>query len=248
MVRIYLSGRVAIEGSRLVGESSLAGPSGRVLLAVLALSRGPVARLRLAEVLWDGEPPDGYERSLNPLLSKVRGSFGAAGVGRDLLVSGMGAVELRRAADVWIDLEAATGALDRAEGALRRGRPREAWPSAAVATSILGRPFLEGVELGWVDDQRRVIHERLVRAFEATVDVWMALDDPAQAVVAARQLLAVDAFRETSHERLIRAHLARGNRAEALRAFAECERLLRHELGVEPSEQVQAAYEQALLG
>lgn len=246
LVRIYLSGRVAIEGSHVVGESDLPGPLGRVLLAVLALNRSPVARQRLAEILWDEEPPQAYERSLNPLLSKLRRSLVAAGAERDILVSGAGAVELRRASDVWIDLEEATTALDRAEGLVRAGRPREAWPQAAVATSILGRPFMEGVELRWVEEQRRVIEARLVRAFEAVVDVWMGLDDPAQAGVAARKLVAVDRFRETSYERLIRAHLAQGNRAEALRAFAECERVLRDELGVAPSELVQAAYQEAL--
>lgn len=230
----------------MVGESDLPGPLGRVLLVVLALNRGPVSRQRLAEILWDEEPPEAYERSLNPLLSKLRRSFVAAGTQREILVSGAGAVELRRASDVWIDLEEATTALDRAEGLVRSGRPREAWPQAAVATSILGRPFLEGLGLSWVEEQRRVIEARLVRAFETTVDVWMALDDPAQAGVAARKLVEVDRFRETSYERLIRTYLAQGNRAEALRAFAECERVLRDELGVAPSELVQAAYQEAL--
>lgn len=237
---------MAIEGEQVVGDARLPGPLGRVLLAVLAVHRGPVSRHRIADLLWEGEPPPSYDRSLNPLLSKLRSALVEAGADRDLLASSSGAVELRRVADLWIDVEEATSALDHAEGALRRQEPREAWPPAAVATSIFRRPFLEGIDLGWVEEQRRVLHARLVRAFEATVDVWLALDDPAQAVVAAEQLLAVDPFRETSHARLIQAHLAQGNRAEALRAFGECERILRTELGVEPSAPVQAIYERAL--
>lgn len=230
----------------MVDEGDLPGPLGRVLLAILVLSRGPVARSRIAAILWDDDPPGGYERSLNPLLSKLRRAFVRAGADRDLLVSASGAVELRRSAEVWIDFDEATTALDAAEGALRRGDPRGAWPRAAVATSIFGRRFLEGVDLVWVEGQRRMIHDRRVRAYEAAADVWIHLEEPGQAVVAARRLVEADPFRETSHERLIRAHLLAGNRAAALLAFAECERVLREELGVDPSPLVQAAYEEAL--
>ncbi|HEX2154824.1 MAG TPA: BTAD domain-containing putative transcriptional regulator [Acidimicrobiia bacterium] len=247
MVRIYLMGRVAIEGpAAVVDEAALPGPLGRVLLALLAVDPGPVARSRVAQVLWDDDPPAAYERSLNPLLSKLRRALATAGADRELFVSGSGAVGIRRRAELWIDVNEATTALDAAEGALRRGRPHEAWPRAAVATSILGRPFLEGVDLRWVADQRRSLHDRLIRAHEAAADVWIQLDDPGQAVVAARRLVEADPFRETGYERLIRAHVLAGNRAEALRTFAECEATLRHELGVDPSPLVQAAYEEAL--
>jgi hypothetical protein len=219
LVRIYLTGRVAIEGTSLVDEGRLPGPLGRVLLAVLSLSRGPVSRSRVAE---------------------------AAGGDRGLFVSGSGAIELRRSPGVWIDVDQATTALDAAEGALRRGDPGRAWPRAAVATSILGRPFLEGVDLRWVNEQRRSLHDRRARAYEVAAEVWIRLGDAGQAVVAARRLVEADPFRETSYERLIRAHLLAGNRAEALLVFAECEKVLRDELGVGPSPLVQSAYEDAL--
>lgn len=247
LLRIYLTGRITIEGAAVVDESQLPGSLGRVLLAVLARRRGPLARSRAASILWDDDPPPDYDRSLNPLLSKLRRALVAAGGDRGLLVSGSGAIELRRPAGMWIDLEEAVTALDAAEGALRRGEARRAWTRAAVATSILGRPFLEGLDLRWVADQRRSLHDLRIRAYEAAAEVWLQLRDPGQAVVAARRLVEADPFRETSYERLIRSHVLAGNRAEALRAFAQCERLLRTELGVEPSPHVQAAYEEALL-
>lgn len=235
-----------MEGSKLVDERDLPGPSGRVLLAALAFARGPVARSRLASILWDGEVPEGYDRSLNPLLSKLRSAVERAGADRTLLVSASGSIELRRTASVWVDVDAATTAVDAAEGSLRRGEPREAWTRAAVATSILNRPFLEGVDLTWVEARRREIHALRLRALEAAAHVWMQLDDPRQAVVAATRLVEADPLRETSYADLIRAHLYAGNRAEALRAFGECEQMLLDRLGVEPSAIVQNAYEEAL--
>lgn len=245
-MRIYLAGRVSLEGTTLLDESRFPGPLGRALLAVLALSRGPVARSRLAEILWDGDPPEAYDSSLNPLVSKLRRLLTEAGDDRDLVLASRGAVELRRLSNVWIDIESATGSLDAAEGAMRRDSPDEAWPKAAVATSVFRRPFLEGVDLAWVDEQRRHLHDRFVRALEVATDVWLVRHDAAQAVVAAVQLVEADQFRETSHERLIRAHTMSGNRAAALRAYTECAELLRTQMGVEPSPPVQAAYEEAL--
>lgn len=246
MIRIYLSGRLAIEGDRLVDEPRFPGPLGRALFAFLALTRGPVSRSRIAETLWDGEPPDSYDTSLNPLISKMRGLLGEAGADRSVLSAGRGSVELRRVSGLWIDIEHALTSLDAAEGALRRRQPDQAWPKAAVATSIFRRPLLEGVDISWADGQRRLQRDRLIRALEVAAEVWIRKNDGAQAVVAARQLVSADVFRETSHERLIRAHLLAGNRAEALRSYSECEQLLRTELGVGPSPSVQDAYEDAL--
>lgn len=239
-------GRVSIEGTRVVDESALPGVLGRSLLAVLAMQRGPVGRSELADMLWDGDPPDEFDRSLRPLLSKLRSALAAAGGGRDLISSGSGSVELRRKPTVWVDAEEATTRLDAAEGALRRGDLRPAWVQAAVASSILTRPFLPGVHSRWADERRRLAASRLVRAYEVAVDVWFGLDQPGQAVVAAERLVEADRYRETSHERLMRAHLEKGNRAEALRAFAQLERTLREELGISPSPGVQRAYEEAL--
>ena len=246
MIRIYLAGRVALEGNALVEESRFPGPLGRALFAVLGLSRGPVARARLADILWEGDPPEAYDSSLNPLVSKLRRLFEEAGADRELVVASRGSVELRRLSELWIDIEAATASLDAAEGAMRRGSPEEAWPKAAVATSVFRRAFLEGVDLSWAEEQRRALRERFIRGLEVATDVWLMRDDPTQAVVAAGQLVDADRFRETSYERLIRAHTLAGNRAAALRAYADCERLLRDELGVEPSWHVQDAYEKAL--
>lgn len=246
LIRIYLTGRMAIEGTALVDESRFPGHLGRALFAVLGMSRGPVSRPRLADILWDASPPSTYESSLNPLVSKIRGLLVEAGADRDLVSASRGAVELRRLSDVSIDVEDATAALDSAEGAMRRGDPEQAWPKAAVATAVFRRPFLEGVDLSWAVEQRRALREKLIRGLEVATDVWLERDDPVQAVVAAAQLVEADPFRETSNERLIRAHTRAGNRAAALRVYSDCEQLLRQELGVEPSTLVQSAYEKAL--
>jgi SARP family transcriptional regulator, regulator of embCAB operon len=62
------------------------------------------------------------------------------------------------------------------------------------------------------------------------------------AVKHAREAVAIEPFRETGYQLLMRAHAAVGNRAEALRVYERCRSLLSEELGVLPSSQTEAVY------
>lgn len=239
-------GRMRVEGERVVDEAELPGSQGRLLMAVLACTPAPIGRRDLAEILWDGHPPSSFESSLRPVLSKVRSAVEVAGGSRRLVASGAGTVELRRGADIWVDMEQAVTRLDAAGGALRRGDHRRAWVDAAVASSILGRPFLPGIDHEWAIAHRRSLARMHVRAYEVICDVWLELGDPEQAVAAATRLVAMDPYLESSSERLMRAHLTAGNPARAVRAFSDLEDRLRDDLGLSPSTAVQGVYEEAL--
>ena len=52
--------------------------------------------------------------------------------------------------------------------------------------------------------------------------------------------IELEPFRETGWQRLIRALADGGNRAEALRAYTQCKKLLADELGIAPSPETEA--------
>ena len=66
--------------------------------------------------------------------------------------------------------------------------------------------------------------------------------DAAEAVKWTKQSIALAPFRETGYRRLMQAHIAAGNRAEALRVYERCRRLLADELGTYPSPETEAVY------
>jgi DNA-binding SARP family transcriptional activator len=74
-VRVYLTGTVGgQQGSMLVPQRAFPGPQGRVVFAMLAAEHGTtVSRDQLAEEVWDGSPPVGWEVAVRALVSKVRG-------------------------------------------------------------------------------------------------------------------------------------------------------------------------------
>lgn len=244
-LRIYLTGRVLVEESGTVrfDESRLMGRQGRLAFAYLVGEHlRAVSRDELAEELWLRTVPPSWERSLSALISKLRALLASANVPDIALNSSFGHYQLLLPADVWIDVEAASEAIDRAESALRGDKPQEAWGWAQVAYQISRRSFLLGEEGPWVTLKRSEQREVLIRAHECLSEPSIWPTEPACAVRHAREAVALEPFRETSYQLLMRAHAAMGNRAEALRVYGRCRSLLSEELGVPPSPQTEAAY------
>ena len=244
-LRIYLTGRVLIEddGTILLDERRLMGRQGRLAFAHLACEHlRAVSRDELAEELWLGKAPPSWGRSLSALISKLRALLVSTELSDVALNGSFGHYQLSLPADVWIDVEAATEAIDRAESALRTDQPQEAWGWAQAAYQISRRSFLTGEEGPWVTLKRSELRDVLLRAHECLSEPSIWHREPAYAVKHAKEALAIEPFRETSYQLLMRAHAAVGNRAEALRVYERCRSLLLEELGVPPSPQSEAVY------
>ncbi|MBA2345403.1 MAG: hypothetical protein H0V83_10020 [Rubrobacter sp.] len=244
-LRIYLTGRVLVEdsGTVLLDERRLMGRQGRLAFVHLVGEHlRSVSRDELAEELWLDRVPPSWERSLSALVSKLRALLASAGIPEIALASSFGHYQLLLPADVWIDVEAASEAIDLAESALRGNKPREAWGWAQVACQISRRPFLTGEEGPWATLKRSELRDVLVRAHECLSEPSIWHTEPAFAVKHAKEAVTIDPFRETSYQLLMRAHAAVGNRAEALRVYERCRSLLSEELGVLPSRQSETVY------
>ena len=248
-LRIYLTGRVCLEADgALLDATAFPGAQGRLAFAYLVAERShPVARSDLVSALWPGELPASYDTALSAVVSRLRTLLGRAGLqGASALTSAAGCYELRLPAATWVDVEAAGDAVHEAESALAADAPGRAYGPSAVAHHIARRPFLPGTDGPWVDARRERLRSILLRALECRAKVYLWNREPALAVEAAREIVALEPFRETGHQLLIRAHAASGKAAEALRAYDGCRRLIAEELGVDPSRQTKAEYEAVL--
>ena len=122
----------------------------------------------------------------------------------------------------------------------KRGRTKAAWGPGNVAASIATRPFLPGVDGEWIGRARDTLRSVRVRALECLAAVALANAEHPLAAQLAREVIELEPFRETGWQRLIQALAAGGNRAEALRAYAQCKKLLADELGIAPSPETEA--------
>ena len=68
----------------------------------------------------------------------------------------------------------------------------------------------------------------------------------AAAIPCAERLVALDSLCESHHQLLIRLHAANNDRSSALRAYHQCMRVLRREMGVEPGPATLELFERIL--
>lgn len=249
MLRIYLSGRLTIDadGTR-IGPDDFPGQQARVAFALLVGERSdPVPRSLLAEALWPRQLPPAWETALSSIVSKLRSMLARVGIdGTAALTTRDGCHELRLPRGTWVDHEAAADSIHEAEAALRAGDPARAYGPSAVAHHIARRPFLAGEQGRWVDQRRERLASILVRALECRTHVYLWNGEHPLAVEAARDAIALEPFRETAYQLLMRAHAAAGNTAEALRVYERCRTLISEELGVNPSPQTKAVHAELL--
>ena len=244
-LKVFLAGRVAVETDAVaIDEVRFAGRQGRILFAYLVAEQGrPVPRDELAEALWGEAPPATWDKALTVLASKLRGVLAERGIDdADASTGAFGCYRLVLPEGSWVDVVVAANAAHEAEEALAVDDLERGKAAAALAASLVQQPFLPGEEGAWVEEKRRELADVHGRALSALADVCLRSGDAPEAARWAEQMIALEPFRETGYRRLMEAHAAAGNRAEALQVYERCRRLLAEELGAYPSPETEAVY------
>lgn len=201
-----------------------------------------VPRAELIDELWPGEPPPSSDRALSAVVSKLRALLESTGASNFAISNAFGCYRMRLPGNAWIDVEAAAEAIDRAEALVRGGSFRDAWGHAQIACHISRRPLLQGDDGPWALRMRSSLREVQVRSCECLSEIAVWNGESANAARFARLAIEAEPFRETAYQRLMRAHAAAGNRAEALRTYEQCCDLLSDQLGISPSPETEAVY------
>jgi YVTN family beta-propeller protein len=247
-LKVFLAGRVALEADGvLIDERRFPGRQGRLVFAYLVAEQGrPVPRDELAEALWEA-PPATWEKALTVIVSKLRGLLAECGIeGVHVLTSAFGCYRLDLPEGSWVDVIAAADAAQEAEGALAADEVEKAKERAIEAASLARRPFLPGEQGEWVKTKRRELIDVLSQALSCLADACLRSGDASEAAKWAEEAIALEPFRETGYRRLMEAHAAAGNRAEALRVYERCRRLFAEELGAFPSPETESIYRELL--
>ena len=195
----------------------------RRLLALLALHDRPAPRWQVAGMLW---PEMTEERAAGNLRSALwrlpyRG-----------LVVRMGGGDLRLADELAVDYREAVGLA----GVLLKG---DLDPGALDQDSgCLSRELLPGWWDDWVLIERERFRQLRLHALEARCRCLAETGRYSQAIQAGLAAVACEPLRESAQRLVITVHLAEGNHGEALRQYHGYRRLLRDELGLVPSPQL----------
>lgn len=205
-------------------EEILLPQSAQRLIAFLALRDRPLSRSYLASTLWPDCPAGRSQADLRTALWRTKHCGAAV-----LVSSGM---YLRLHAEVRVDV--------RLLGSLGHDRPGNGEAitcaeSAGISWSELSLDLLPGWDDDWLVDDREDVRQLRLHSLEHLSEELSAHGRHSEAIRAALAAVRLEPLRETAHAALIKAHLAEGNRSEALRQFRRCQELLTAELSVQPS-------------
>lgn len=207
------------------GSQEIAIPtSGQRLIALLAFRDGAAGRVHVAETLW---PNYSAERSLASLRTALWRVSQAAG--RVITATPMA---LGLATDVEVDVRSLVAAAHRLN--LCRG-PATIDLDAVCVADLVGELLPDWYD-DWLQEEREGLRQTRLHALERLAQVLSAAGRHADAIQAALAAIRLEPLRETAHRTLVELHLAEGNWSEACRQYQRCRRLLRDELGVEPSD------------
>lgn len=244
-VRVTLLGQVALEGpAGRVDEGALSSVHARIMLAYLVREhRQAASKEDLAEAIWPDERPMSWESMLRTAASRLRAFLAKAGLDPSgAMTTAFGCYQLHLPPDRVVDVEEAVAGQARAEAALAEESPSVAGALATRVAAMLGQTFLAGVTTMWAEAKREELAGLRLRSLETASRAASALGDGAAALAAAEEAVTSAPYRESAYRTLMAAHAGAGNRAEALRAYATCRRLLGEELGVDPSPETEAVY------
>ena len=233
-MRFCVLGALAVEG--VDGTPiEIGARKRRALLAALLLEGGrPVSAERLIDLLWGDEPPPAAVESLHAHVSRLR---------RDL---GNGAVQTTSAGYL---LDATPGSIDYRvfEDQVQAGRrliAQGAWGEASrVLDEALGLwrgPALVDVfDAPFAARAAARLEDLREGAVEDRIEAELALGRHAEVLAELEAVTTETPLRERPWGQLMLALYRSGRQADALAAYRRARRLLRDELGIDPSPQLQ---------
>jgi LuxR family transcriptional regulator, maltose regulon positive regulatory protein len=209
-----------------------------LLKALIALGCVNVPEHKLIDVMWPEEEGDAGHGALQVALTRLRRLFGR----QDAVYVIDGKVSLNTEV-CWVDSLAFEHLSSGITG--RSGRTLDANHVAAAdsACALYRGNFLAGEDAPWARATRERLRDRLIQLLELLAAHHESHADWTRAAILYRLGTETDPLFEKFHQGLIRCNLNAGEHAEALSTYRKMCNTLSLVLGIEPSTQSQALYQ-----
>lgn len=226
-------------------------PKVRSVLALLVVRANQVVHPdSLIEELWGQSPPKSAMTTLQTYIYHLRKIFAegqlTAAYGEELLVTRLPGYILRIPKH-GLDAEVFDRLVREGQDQLRRGCHARAARLLQEALSLWTGSALANVPLGSELEAYAVaLEERRMHALELRIQADMELGRHRELIGELRMLTAAYPFNEWFSSQLITALAQTGRRSDALHAYQKMRAVLRSELGLEPSPDLERAQRDVL--
>lgn len=243
-VRLLGPFQVALDGETVTGFES---DKVRALLATIAAAPDrPHRREALAGLLWPEVPERSARASLRNALANLRRVIGDRDASAPFLHVTRQTIQVNEESDYWLDVAAFNVLLEGDEPTTE---------ALEDAVALHRGPFMEGFSLPdsaafeeWLRLQREQLSRQLVDALGDLIAAYEQQGAYEQALPYAWRQIELEPYQEWGQRQLMRLLALGGQRNAALAQYERYRELLAAELGVEPSQKIQAQHERFVEG
>lgn len=231
-MRLRLFGKFHLE--RNTQTIHLITRKAELLLAYLVLHPEPHSRDQLATLLWGDFPDDQARASLRNALASIRKCLG-----KEIIFADRETIQFDPHPSLWIDVRAFQEMVANPDNTYTMTNI-EKWQAAI---DLYRGDLLADCCDDWLIPPREQLRATYIDLLLQLAQWWRTRSEYAKANDYAHRILVVDPTNEKAHQNIIVNLIALGERSAACKQYKECERLLRVELGVEPSLETRTLYE-----
>jgi predicted ATPase/DNA-binding SARP family transcriptional activator len=217
------------------------------LLALLAIDQQAYRREFLSTLFWPESPAQVARANLRRSLAKLRQTLGA-----EALSANNESIGLHLDDRLWVDVIEFRRLLVRGRAELRAEQPYDPAVLATLdaAVALYTQELLAGFSLSgcpgfddWQRAQTAALRRQCIDALTHLVHGHLAHGNFGAALPHAHRVVQVDPLHEPGYRLLMDLYAQTGDRAGALRVYADCVAVLQAELDVEPDAETRALYD-----
>ncbi|MBE2224379.1 MAG: AAA family ATPase, partial [Anaerolineae bacterium] len=221
--------RIALGGEPI---SELASDKLVALLAYLALTGDTFSRPQLEALLWGESPPENAQTSLRTAVYNLNKRLDNA------LQSTRRTIWFAPERPFTLDVQQFRTLISQGDS-----------DSLQTAVSLYRGDFLAGLTIAdapefemWLLQERERLRLDMLKALEKLMDMWLVNGRVDLAITAARRLLEIEPWRESTHRDLMRILARSGDYNGAIKQYQQCCAMLTAELDVPPMPETEALY------
>ena len=206
----------------------------------------------LAELFWPDRPAGVARTNLRQALAGIRRALDDRKNDPPFIISDDETIQFNPRSSFTLDVVTFKDQIQAVQIPPARTASKPA-PSASATwkkpSSIYRGEFMEGIYLDdsqrgqeWITFEREQLYTQVLTAMQNLMAYYTLQGDHEQALKFAQQLVSLGPYEESAHRALMQMFSNIGRRSAALEQYQTCKRILKEELGVEPSAETTALY------
>lgn len=249
-LRIYTLGSLRVyRGDMLLfDESWRHRPAKTIFKLLFTRRRKRIPKDVLQDELWPDASPEIADNRLRVAVHVLRKQLGEQKQGVPRFVGQLeGTYYVDSSVPYWSDVEEFERNVRQARARLTSGMPEPALRAFQQAEALYQDDYLrDDPYADWVVPVREHLRETYLAMLAEMAAIHATQDRPEEAARYCRKILRVEPWREEVYRRLMEHLLAAHRPQEALRAYEQCARVLRSDLGITPSPETAALRDRIL--